>query len=74
MTEWHRIEEMLPEYGKIVYVYGKYIEGLYVLNNDQWYSLDEVKSDDEYFESAGYDLDAVIAWREKPQVPEDYTR
>lgn len=68
--EWYALEDAKPDEGVLVYVVGKFVEGLYLLQDNEWYSKEEVDNDPEdYASCVGLDYDAVTWWRTKPIPP-----
>lgn len=66
--KWIRVKDSLPKEGEIIYGAGKFIEGLFVLQNEEWYTKEEY--DDYVFEEThGYNIDAIDFWMEKPKKP-----
>lgn len=66
--KWIRAKDSLPKEGEIIYGAGKFIEGLFVLQNEEWYTKEEY--DDYVFEEThGYNIDAIDFWMEKPKKP-----
>lgn len=66
--KWVRVKDSLPKEGEVIYGYGKFIEGLFVLQNKEWYTKEEY-DDYAFEESHGYDIDAIDFWIEKPKKP-----
>lgn len=67
---WYALEDAKPDEGVLVYVVGKFVEGLYLLQDNEWYSKEEVEDDpDDYASCVGLDYDSVTWWRTKPIPP-----
>lgn len=66
--KWISVKDNLPAEGKIIYGVGKFIEGLFVLQNEEWYTKEEY-DDGVCEETNGYDIDAIDFWIEKPKLP-----
>lgn len=68
---WHKVSDNdLPEEKTLVYVSGKYLEGLFALVNKKWYTKEEFENED-YEDCDGYRLDAMDVWCEKPIPPKE---
>lgn len=66
--KWIRVKDSPPKEGEIIYGTGKFIEGLFVLHNEEWYTKEEY--DDYVFEEThGFNIDAIDFWMEKPKKP-----
>lgn len=66
--KWVRVKDSLPKEGEVIYGAGKFIEGLFVLQNEEWYTKEEY-DDFAYEEAHGYNIDAIDFWMEKPKKP-----
>lgn len=66
--KWIAVKDKLPEEGETIYGVGRFLSGLFVLSNEEWYTREEFDDGlDE--ETLGYDIDAIDYWMKKPLPP-----
>jgi len=66
--KWISVKDRPPKEGEIIYGAGKFLKGLFVLQNEEWYTKEEY-DDFAFEETHGYNIDAIDFWTDPPKPP-----